>query len=106
MTLIDLLTAICFTTPPFLGILAGMEAGGVGMMIGMGVGLVAGGLAYYALKKTAEYSNKLHARPKYQPQVVRMLMDSGIAVWIGFLILGAALMTDFFTKFIVQQMAG
>ena len=52
MTLLFLLNLICFTTPPIIGMLAaGQEAGVVGTMIGMGVGLVAGGLASYGLKK-------------------------------------------------------
>ncbi len=104
MTLLDLLTVICFTTPPFLGILAGKEAGVVGIMIGMGVGLVAGGLASYALKKTAKYSYEL--RRKSQPQVVKALIDLGTGVWIFILLLAAALMASFSTEFIVQQMAG
>ena len=107
MTLIDLLTLICFTTPPFVGIVAGTEAGAVGiMMIGMGVGLGAGGLAYYAVQWTAEYSCKLETRFKSQSQVVKELMRLGITVWTGFLILGAALMADFSTRFIVQRLAG
>ena len=95
MTLLHLLTAICFTSPPFVGIVAGMEAGVVGIMVGTGVGLVAGGLAYYSLKKTAEYSYKLEGRRKSQPKVVQVLIDLGTEVWIVFLILGAALVSHF-----------
>ena len=105
MTLLHLLTAICFTTPPFVGIVAGKEAGVVGMMIGMGVGLVAGGLAYYALKKTAEYSFKLEARLESQPRVVKQLMGLGTTFWIAFLLFGAAIMADFLTRFVVQRLA-
>ena len=104
MTLLHLLTVICFTTPPFVGILAGKEAGVVGIMIGMGVGLVAGGLASYALKKTAKYSYEL--RRKSQPQVVKVLMDWVTGVWVVFLLVAAAFMASFSTEFIVRQMAG
>ena len=104
MTLLFLLNLICFTTLPFIGILAGKEGGVVGNMIGMGVGLIAGGLASYALKKTATYSNEW--RSKSQRQVVKTLIDLGGVVWIVFLLVAAVLMTDFSTKFIVQQMAG
>ncbi len=104
MTLQDLLTMICFTTPPFLGILAGKEAGVVGIMIGMGVGLVAGGLAYYALKKTVKYN--LEGRRKSQSQVVKALIDCVTGVWLFILLVGAALMASFSTEFIVQQMTG
>ena len=103
MTLLFLLNLICFTTPPLVGILAGKEAGVVGTMIGMGVGLVGGGLASYALKKTAEYSYEL--RRKSQPRVVKALIDLGAVVWIVFLLLAAVLVTSFSTKFIVQQTA-
>jgi hypothetical protein len=106
MTLLDLLTAICFTTPPVFGILAGKEAGVVGIMIGMGVGLVAGGLASYALKKTVKYYDKLEGRLKSQPWVVKKLIDVGITVWTVFLIFGATNMAGFLTRFIVQRMAG
>ena len=83
-----------------------MEAGVVGIMIGMGVGLVAGGLAYSSLKKTAEYSYKLEGRCKSQPKVVQALIGVGTVIWVFFLILGAAIMTHILTKFIVQQMTG
>ncbi len=105
MTLRDLLTLICFASIPVIGILAGKEAGVVGIMIGMGVGLVAGGLAYYALKKTV-YSDELEERLKSQPQVVKAIIEKGTGVWIFVLISGAGLMTSFSTTFIVPQMAG
>ncbi len=106
MTLLHLLTAICFTTPPILGIIAGLKAGVVGIMIGMGVGLGAGGLAYYALQWTYEFWAKLDARFRSQSRFVMTLIEGGIVVWIVFLIFGAALMAIYSTKFIVQQMAG
>ncbi len=93
-------------TPPGCGYIAGKEAGVVGIMIGIGVGLVAGGLANYALKKTDEYWDNLQERFKSQPWVVKLL-DSGITVWVLFLILAAAgLMTFFLTRFIVQLVTG
>jgi len=88
-----------------MGIDAGKEAGVVGIMIGMGVGLVAGGMAAYALKKTYEYAFKLEGRLNSQPQFVKTLVDGGIMVWFFVLLLGAALMASFSTTFIVQQMA-
>ena len=89
-----------------MGIDAGKEAGVVGIMIGMGVGLVAGGLAAYALKKTYGYAYKFEGRLKSQPQFVKTLVDGEIMVWFFVLLLGAALMVSFSTTFIVQQMAG
>ncbi len=106
MTLQFLLTIIFFAVILEFVIDAGKEAGVVGIMIGMGVGLVAFGLAAYALKKTVEYWCKLYGRLKSQPQVVKTLIDSVTAVWLFVLIAGAALMASFSTTFIVQQMAG
>ena len=105
MTLRDLLTLICFTSIPVIGVLAGKEAGVVGIMIGMGVGLVAGGSAYYALKKTV-YSDEFEERLKSRPQVVQALIEKVTGAWIVFLIVAAAFMAIFSTKFIVQQMTG
>ncbi len=103
MTLLLLLTLICFSTTLSFGIDAGKEAGVVGIMIGVGVGLVSGGLAYYGLKKTANYSTDL--RNKSQPQVVKVLIDWVTGVWIVFLLVAAGFMASFSTEFIVQQMA-
>ncbi len=106
VTLLDMFTLWCFTVSPGCGYIAGKEAGVVGIMIGIGVGLVAGGLANYALNRTVEYLFKLQERFKSQPWVVKLL-DSGIMVWALFLILAAAaLMTFLLTRFIIQQMAG
>ena len=107
MTLLHLLTAICFTSPPFFGIVsAGKEAGAVGFMIGISVGLGAGGLAYYALQWTYEFWAKLDARFRSQSRFVMNLIEGGIVVWIACLILGACLMAGYSTRFIVQQLAG
>ena len=105
MILLDLLTPLCFIAPVVVGIVGGKDAGGVGVMIGIGVGLVAGGLAYYALKKTM-YSDEFEERPKSQPQFVQVLIEKGEGAWIVFLLVAPALVTGFSTKFIVQQMAG
>ncbi len=106
MTLLDLLTPLCFIAPAVAGIVVGKDAGGVGIMIGMGVGLVAGGMAYYALKKTV-YSDELEERRKSQPQVVKVLIDLVTGGWmIIFLLVAPAFVTLFATEFIVQQMAG
>ncbi len=106
VTLLDTFTLWSFMVPPGFGIIAGREAGVVGIMIGIGVGLVAGGLANYALNRTVEYLFKLQERFKSQPWVVKLL-DSGITVWALFLIIAAAgLMTFLLTRFIVQRMAG
>ena len=106
MTLIDLLFPVCFIVPATAGIVVGKDAGGVGIMIGMGVGLVAGGLAYYALKKTV-YSDEWEGRRESQLQVVKALADLVTGGWmIVFLLVAPAFMTLFATKFIVQQMAG
>ena len=106
MTLLDLLTPLCFILPAMAGIDVGKDAGGVGVMIGIGVGLVAGGLAYYALKKTV-YSDELQESRKSQPQVVKALIDLVTGGWmIIFLLVAPAFVTLFATTFIVQQMAG
>ncbi len=104
MTLLFLLTLICFSTTLSLGIDVGKEAGVVGIMIGIGVGLVVGGLASYTFKKTAKYSIEL--RDKSQPQVVKTLVDWVTGVWIIFLLVAAGFVTSFSTELIVQQMAG
>jgi len=49
VTLLDMFTLWCFTVVPMAGYIAGKEAGVVGILIGIGVGLVAGGLANYVL---------------------------------------------------------
>ncbi len=106
MTLLDLLTGICFTAPLFAGITDGKEAGVVGILIGVGVGLVAGGLAAYALRRTVEYWLKLEPRLESQPWVVKALVLKGIQVWGIFLLFGPTFMMLPLMKFIVQQMAG
>ena len=105
MTLRDLLTLICFTSIPVIGVLEGKEAGVVGIMIGIGVGLGPGVLAAYALNKTVEYYFESEGRLKSQPWVVKKLIDLGIMVWFGFLILAGYFMTLLLTRFIVQRMA-
>ncbi len=79
-----------------------MEAGGVGGMIGFGIGLGGGLLAYYSLKKFYEYTDKLEARRDFQAQVVLKLEPFIMFI----LFLGPVLMTAIFTNFIVQQMTG
>ncbi len=106
MTLQFLLTIILFAVILEFVIDAGKEAGVVGIMIGMSVGLVAFGLAAYALKKTVEYWCELYGRLKSQPQVVKTLIDSVTGVWLLVLVVGAGLTASFSTSFIVQQMAG
>ena len=104
MTLLDMLTGICFTAPLFAGIIDGKEAG-VGILIGVGVGLGAGVFAAYALRRTVEYWFKLEARLKSQPWLVKALVLKGIQVWGLFLYFGPAIMAGYLTAFIVQQMA-
>lgn len=105
MTLLDMLTGICFTAPLFAGIIDGKEAG-VGILIGVGIGLGAGVFAAYAMRRTVEYWVKLEARLKSQPWVVKKLMLKGIQVWGVFLMFGPTFMMPLLMKFIVQQMAG
>ncbi len=106
MTLLDLLTGIYFTAPLFAGITDGKEAGVVGILVGIGVGLVAGVLAAYALRRTVEYWLKLEQRLESQPWVVKALVLKGIQVWGVFLLFGPTFMMLPLMKFIVQQMAG
>jgi len=86
--------------------LAGKEAGGVGIMIGIGVGLVAGGLASYALEKWYSYSDEFDRRIESLPRVVKWLIAEGEIVWLFFPPVAGALMAMFATGFIVHQMAG
>jgi len=66
MTHRDMLTGMCFTGPLLTGFLAPKAAGVVGFMIGIGVGLVAGVLAAYAMNRTVEYWwDKLDAAAYY-----------------------------------------
>ncbi len=106
MTLLDLLTGIYFTAQLFAGITDGKEAGVVGILVGIGVGLVAGVLAAYALRGTVEYWLKLEPRLESQPWVVKKLVIKGLQVWGVFLMFGPTFMMFHFMKFIVQQMAG
>ncbi len=108
VTLLDMLTGSCFTSPLFAGILLAPKAAGVvGILIGVGIGLGAGVLAAYAMRRTVEYWwDKLEPRFESQPWLVKELVLKGIQVWGVFLIFGAALMADFLTRFIVQRMAG
>ncbi len=105
-TLVDLLTLSCLMAPPMAGYLAGKEAGVVGILIGIGVGLGPGVLAAYAFNRTVEYYFESEGRLKSQPWVVKKLIDLGIMVWFGFLILAGYFMTLLLMKFIVQRMAG
>ncbi len=104
-TFLELLTGIYFTTPLGFGYFAGQKAGVVGILIGIGVGLVAGGLAAYALRRNVEYYFKLEARLKSQPWLVKELMLKGLQVWGVFLLLGPTFMMLHLMRFIVQQMA-
>ncbi len=108
MTLRDMLTGMCFTSPLLAGILLAPKAAGVvGFMIGIGVGLVAGVLAAYAMNRTVEYWwFKLDPRLESQPWVVKKLVIKGLQVWGLFLLLGPTFMMLHLMKFIVQQMAG
>ncbi len=105
VTLLDMFTLWCFTVVPMAGYIAGKEAGVVGILIGIGVGLVAGGLANYVWNRTVEYLDKLQERFKSRPWAVK-LIDSGIYVWTLFLFLAGCLITFLSTRLIVQQMAG
>ncbi len=107
MTLHFMLHMCCFIWPPVLGALAaGKEAGGVGIMIGIGVGLVAGGLASYALEKWYSYSDEFDRRIESLPRVVQWLIAEGEIVWLVFPPVAGALMAAFATAFIVHHMAG
>ncbi len=107
MTLLDLLTGVCFIAPLFAGILLAPKAAGVvGILIGIGLGLGPGVLAAYAMRRTVEYYFKLEARLKSQPWLVKELMLKGITVWGVFLMFGPTFMMLPLMKFIVQRMAG
>ncbi len=89
MTLLDLLTGMCFTGPLLAGILLAPKAAGVvGILIGIGVGLGAGVLAAYAMRRTVEYWLKLEPRLESQPWVVKKLVIKGLQVWGVFLMFG------------------
>ena len=97
----------CFICTPVVGALAaGKEAGGVGIMIGIGVGLIAGGLASYALEKWYSYSDEFDRRIESLPRGVKWLIAEGEIVWLFSPPVAGALMAIFATAFIVHQMAG
>ncbi len=75
-------------------------------MIGIGVGLVAGGLASYALNKTYSYSDELNRWIESQPKVVEALLAELVGVWLFFPPVAGVAMAVFATGFIVHQMAG
>ncbi len=75
-------------------------------MIGIVVGLVAGGLASYALKKMYSYSDELDRWIESQPKVVEALLAELVGVWLFFLPAAAIVMTVFAMAFIVHQMVG
>ncbi len=107
MTLHFMLHTCCFTWPPVVAALAvGKEAGGVGIMIGIVVGLVAGGLTSYALEKWYSYSDEFEQRLESLPRVVKWLIAEGEIVWLFFPPVAGALMAMFATASIVHQMAG
>ncbi len=106
MTLHFCLHTLCFIAPAVAGIAVGKDAGGVGIMIGIGVGLVAGGLASYALEKTYSYSDELDRWIESLPRAVKWLIAEGEIVWLFFHPVAGAVMAGFATAFIVHQMAG
>ena len=106
MTLHFMLHTLCFIAPAVAGIAVGKEAGGVGIMIGIGVGLIAGGLASYALEKWYSYSDEFDRRIESLPRVVKWLIAEGEFVWLFFHPVAGALMAGFATAFIIHQMAG
>ena len=103
MTLLELLGLTCFTTGLLMGIIAGKSAGAVGIIVGLLIGLGTGGLGFYTLKLTADYSIKLHE--KSLPKVVAAMIDFATVVWIGIVIVTAAGLADFITKFIIRHVA-
>ena len=107
MTSLEMLTGMCFTGPLLAGILLAPKAAGVVVfMIGIGVGLGAGVLAAYAMRRTVEYWDKLEPRLKSQPWVVKKLVIKGLQVLGVFRMFGPTFMMIHLMKFIVQQMAG
>ncbi len=104
MTLLQLLAGICFTSPPIVGIMAGRSAG-ISVIFGAVIGLILGGLAYKTLYliQEAEYENS----NKYQslPHVIKWIIEKGTGWWIVFVLLGAFVLTHYFTVAIVRLFA-
>ncbi len=102
MTLLQLLAGICFTSPPVVGIIAGMRAGISGIILGAVTGLILGSLAYktLCLILEAEYENS----NKYQslPHVIKWIIDKGEG-WCILAILGVpSVLAMYFTATIVR----
>ncbi len=104
MTLIDLLTLVCFTSPPAIGVIEGKAAGPVGILIGILVGLGAGGLAAYTLRLTAEYEYSCRLDEKHQ--IVKFIFQTDL-FWIMIaVVIGAAVgLTKIITMNIVPHVA-
>ena len=105
-TLFDLLTLVCFTSPPAIGVIEGKAAGPVGILIGILVGLGAGGLAAYTLRLTAEYEYSCRLDEKRRPQIVKMIFETDLFFIFIAVVIGAAVgLTKIITMNIVPHVA-
>lgn len=103
MTSLVLYGLVCFITTAMMGISAGKSAGPVGIIVGLLIGLGTGGLGFYTLKFTADYSIKLSEKP--MPVIVWYMIQFATLIWVGIVILTAAGLAAFITKFIIRHVA-
>ncbi len=97
-TLFDLLTLVCFTSPPAIGVIEGKAAGPVGILIGILVGLGAGGLAAYTLRLTYRLDEK--------HQIAKLIFETDLFfIWIAVVIGAAVGLTKIITMNIVPHVA-
>ena len=97
-TLFDLLTLVCFTSPPAIGVIEGKAAGPVGILIGILVGLGAGGLAAYTLRLTYRLDEK--------HQIAKLIFETDLFFIFIAVVIGAAVgLTKIITMNIVPHVA-
>ncbi len=101
-TLFDLLTLICFILPPAIGLkvalIEGKAAGPVGILIGILVGLGAGGLAAYTLRLTYRLDEK--------HQIAKLIFETDLFFIFIAVVIGAAVgLTKIITMNIVPHVA-
>ncbi len=99
MALIDVLTLVCFILPPAIWVvIEGKAAGPVGILIGILVGLGAGGLAAYTLRLTYRLDEK--------HQIAKLIFETDLFFIFIAVVIGAAVgLTKIITMNIVPHVA-
>ncbi len=100
MTLFDGLRGACFLTPVMMGVhVAGRSAWAVGII----VGLLAGGLGFYAFTSTSDYLDRFYER--YKPGIVYSMLDLAYFSSAVIVILITSGLAVFMTEFIIRYVA-